>query len=167
MSCTLIPSNRLGAHPWLQDEMNYTYHRKCKNPKTGVIMFQCTERMEECCKALVTYDPTLDMIASFTFQHNHASNVQKVNSMVATCSTQTWKPNNILAKVLCDLEASNGAKGLLYVVSKECLRGRSPWAKLKVKLSVPVKTPTCWQDLIDKGIPKAFTHLKSGGLFLR
>ena len=177
MTCTLIPSNRLGAHPWLQDEMNYTYRRKRKNPKTGVTTFQCTERMVECCKALATYDPTSDTIASFTFEHNHASNAQKtramleevsvVNSMVVTCSTQALKPNNILAKVLRNLEASNDAEALPYVVSKECLRGRSRRARVKAKLSVPDKTPTCWEDLIEKGIPKAFTHLKSGALFLR
>ena len=34
MTCHLIPSNRLGAHPWLQDECNYTYRRKRENKKS-------------------------------------------------------------------------------------------------------------------------------------
>ena len=177
MSCKMIPSKRLRAKPWLADEENYTYRRRRQSPQTGMISFMCAERMEECCRATAVYDPVVDKIHHFTFQHNHPSNSQKVramleevfevNHMVNSCASQSLTPNNVLAKVLRNLEFSNNANALPFVASKECLHSWTQRAKIKAKVSIPDKVPTTFEGLLQQGIQKVYTHLKAGVEFHR
>jgi len=177
MTATLVKSCRLGAKPWLKDEHDYTYRRRAEYKKNNIIYFTCTERMDLCCKAAADYNTVTGSIVQFRGEHTHQPNPQKLRAMleevtvvqnvVDTVATQQAKPQQILSKVLKNLEASNSTDSIQYVSSKESLRSKTRRAKIKAKLALPDKIPTTWKALKERGLPPSLTTMQTGSQFLR
>ena len=112
MLCTFVKPSRRGSYPWLKDDNHFTYKRKGPGRKKTVIYYTCSDREEFFCRAGAVYNTENEgFIESFTGEHNHPPNVERLRARleentvldyaVNSCSTQEVKPQRLLAKVIC------------------------------------------------------------------
>jgi len=178
MSCRFIKAKRMGAKPWLLTEDNYTFKPMGVGRNKTIRYYDCTERFAACCNAGVVYNTSMEgFIWKTRGVHTHPPDVQALRAMLEErtvldeaalyMNTQQVKPQQVLDKILSNLEKANCEEAKSFVSNKGVLRGKFRRAKDKAKAVTPLKVPKTWEALKKTGIPEVFSKMESEEQFLR
>jgi len=174
--CRFVPADRLGARAKLQDEKGYLYSFKYSRKNSDY--YVCKDMFRHFCRSRAVYCK-LDggFIASIEPPHTHEPNKGEklaalteravIDSFVDNSDTQPARPNDLIVKVVRNLEKSEDPSAILHVSKKEAIRGRYRRALIKKNVKITQRLPKTWAAMRRKGFPKELTTLASGAQFLR
>lgn len=176
--CSFVPSSRLGGKPRLQDEDGYLYTPKYCNKNGNSSYYVCKDAWRFFCKTRAVYiKQDGGFIKSLSQPHTHPPNKQEtlaalteravIDSFIDNADSQPARPNEILSKVLRNLEKSGDPGVMLHVSRKEALRGKFRRGLDKKKITCPERLPKTWKAMKKQGFPERLTKLSNGCQFLR
>jgi len=178
MKCRFIKAKRMGAKPWILTDDDFTYKPVGVGRDKKIRYYDCTERFAACCQARIVYNTAMEgFIWKTKGVHTHPPDVQYLRAMleersvlddyVNSMSTQQVKPQQVLDKILQNLEKAGCPESKAFVSSKSVIRGKWRRGKVKAKLVTPLKVPKTFADLAKTGISGKFAELESKSQFLR
>jgi len=90
-----------------------------------------------------------------------------IDNAVETMGTQQMKPQQLLNKILHNLEKDKCEEAKTFVSGIEKIRGRFRRAKVKAQVLSEFKVPKNWAQMKKIGIPAVYTTLEDDSQFLR